>query len=324
VGRRGFLLIWLAGLLAVPFATGAQQTAKIWRIGLFHVGLDHIPPSLDTLKEELRTLGYAEGKNVYLEWRNLADEAAARDTARDFVQNRVDLIVAFGNDTIHAAQATTSTIPIVFLHATDPVEAGFMRSLARPGGTLTGFAGVGDVPAKWLQLFTEVVPRLRNILILVNPRDLLATKWLKEYRRAATTLKVSLRERHVVDERDIVRVFASLKRGEVDAVLHGSPDIRARFSALLTRLALERRLPYQAHRKEWVEQGALFSYSPDIASVGPLAARYIDRILKGTKPADLPVQELEQYRLVINLKTAKALVLTIPPALLARADQIIE
>jgi putative ABC transport system substrate-binding protein len=213
---------------------------------------------------------------------------------------------------------------VIFIHATDPVEAGFVKSMAYPGGNLTGFAGVGDVPAKWLHLLKEVVPRLRRVLIVSNPRDPVAPRYLGEYRRAATTLKLKLVERDVADQADIERVFSSLKPGEVDGVLHGSPDIRATFSSLLTRLALEHRLPYQAHRKEWVEQGALFSYSPDLASVGVLAARYVDKIFKGTKPSDLPVEELGQYEFVIDAKTAKTLGLTIPQSVLLRADQVIE
>jgi putative tryptophan/tyrosine transport system substrate-binding protein len=321
--RRRFLVASLAGALAATHAA-AEQEARARRIALFHVGLDHVPPSLEPLRQELKTLGYVEGRNLILDWRNLPDEEAAREVAKEFVRNRSDLIVAFENHTIRAVKAATSEIPVVFVHATDPVESRFVKSMGRPGGNLTGFAGVGDVPAKWLQLFREVIPGLRRILILFNPRDPVAPRYLGEYRKAAPTLKLRLVEREVADQTDIERVFASLKRGEVDGVLHGSPDVRARFSLLLTRLALDHRLAFQAHRKEWVEQGALFSYSPDLASVGTLAARYIDRIFKGAKPAGLPVQELLQYRFVINLKTAKTLGLTIPSSVLLRADEVIE
>jgi putative ABC transport system substrate-binding protein len=321
--RRAFIVTTVAAL-AAPLTAAAQRAGKVWRIGLFHVGLDHVPPSLEPLRQELKTLGYEEGRNLRLDWRNLADEQAAHEVAREFVRSRVDLIVAFENHTIQAAKAMTSEIPVVFVHATDPVEAGFVRSYGRPGGNLTGFAGVGDVPAKWLQLFKEVVPRLRRLLLVFNPRDPLAPRYLREFREAAATLKINLLEREVSDQDDIERLFGALKHGEVDGVLHGSPDVRARFSSVLTRLSLDHRLPYEAHRKEWVEQGALFSYSPDIASVGVGAARYVDRILKGTKPADLPVEELAQYKLVINLQTARALNLTIPSSVLLRADQVID
>jgi putative ABC transport system substrate-binding protein len=322
--RRRQFVIGAGVLLAVPLAAKAQQVGKVYRIGLFHVGVDHVPPSLAPLQRELKALGYMEGKNIHLDWRNLPDEEAAREVAKEFVRNRVDLIVAFENHTIRAAKAATSEIPVVFLHSTDPVEAGFAKSMSHPGGNLTGFAGLGDLPAKWMQLFTEVVPGLRRVLVLFNPRDPVAPRYLGEYRRAAAILKLTLVEREVSNQADIERVFASLKRGEVNGVIHGSPDVRLRFSSLLVRLALENRLPYQADQRDWAEQGALFSYSPELASVGTLAARYIHKILTGAKPADLPVEELSQYKLIINLKTAKALGLTIPQSVLARADQVIQ
>ena len=322
--RRRQFVIAAGLLLALPLAAKAQQLGKVYRIGLFHVGVDHVPPSLEPLQKELKALGYMEGKNIHLDWRNLPDEEAAREVAKEFVRNRVELIVAFENHTIRAAKAATSEIPVVFLHATDPVEAGFVKSMSHPGGNLTGFAGLGDLPAKWMQLFTEVVPTLRRVLVLFNPLDPVAARYLGEYRRAAAILKLELVERGVSNEADIERVFASLKRGEVDGVIHGSPDVRLRFSSLLVRLALENRLPYQADQRAWVERGGLFCYAPDLASVGPLAARYIHRIFKGAKPADLPVEELSKYELIINLKTAKALGLTIPPSVRLRIDAVIE
>jgi putative ABC transport system substrate-binding protein len=311
-------------LLAAPLAAEAQQARRVWRIGLFHVGLDHVPPSLQPLRLELKALGYDEGRNIHLDWRNLPDEAAAREVAKEFVQNRVDLIVAFENQTVRAAKAATSEIPIVFLHVTDPVADGFVASMPRPGGNLTGFAGVGDVPAKWMELFKELVPGLRRVLTLIDPDDPVTPRYLAETRKAAEILKLTLVEREARTQADIERLFASIKRGEVDGVFPASANLRAKFSPLIIRLSSERRLPLPSHRKEFAEQGALFSYGPDFGSVGPLAARHIDRILKGTKPADLPVEELSRYKLVINLKTAKALGLTIPPSVLVRADEIIE
>ena len=147
-------------LLAAPLSAEAQQAPKVWRIGLFHVGLDHVPPSLDPLRRELKALGYEEGKNLRFDWRNLPDEEAARLTAKEFVRQRVDLIVAFENQTVRAAKAATSEIPIVFLHVSDPVADGFVKSLAYPGGNLTGFAGISNVPAKEVEIFKEVVPAL--------------------------------------------------------------------------------------------------------------------------------------------------------------------
>jgi putative tryptophan/tyrosine transport system substrate-binding protein len=336
--RRAFIGTLAGGLLAAPLAAEAQSAGKPYRIGLFHVGLDHVPPSLDGIRDGLKALGYdtgtspaprrsavIEGKNIRLDWHNLPDEAAARVTAREFVHDRVDLVVAFENQTVRAAKAEITQIPVVFLHVQDPVADGFVESLARPGRNLTGFAGIGNIPGKELSLFKELVPRLRRPLILLDPDDPGAARWLAETRKAGTTLKLELVERPVGNEQAIERVFQTLKPGDVDGVLVASPDLRVKFHSVILRLASERRLPMVGHRREWVEQGALFSYADNVRAIGRAAVtRYIDRILKGAKPADLPVEEISEFELVINLKTAKALGLTIPPSLLQRADQVIE
>ena len=323
--RRRFLLTSLAGALAAPVGAEAQQGGKMWRVGLFHVGLDHVPPSLDGLRDGLKALGYEEGKNIRLDWRNLADEDAARATARAFVRDRVDLIVAFENQTVRAIQATATEIPVVMLHVPDPVADGFVKSLARPGGNITGFAGLGNTPAKEMEIFKEVVPQLRRPLVLFEDRDPASLRWLAAVRRAATTLKLQVVERQVANTTDLERVFAAVKPGDVDGVFIASPDLRTKFPALILHLATKRRLPLAGHRKEWVEGGALFSYNDNLRAIGRAAAvRYVDRILKGAKPADLPVEEVTQFELIINLKTAKVLGLTVPTALLVRADEVIE
>jgi ABC-type uncharacterized transport system substrate-binding protein len=235
-----------------------------------------------------------------------------------------DLMVAFENQTARAAKAATTSIPVVFVHVTDPVTDGLVKSLAHPGGNLTGFSGIGDVAAKEIELLSEAVPGLRRILALVDPGDPVTARRLAEMRTTADRLKVKLAEREAHTAADVERVLASATRGDVDGVAVASIDLRLKFSSLMIRGAKERRLPLYVHRKEWVDQGGFISYSPDLASVGTLTAEYVDRILRGTRPADLPVQEFSQYKLVINLKTAKTLGLTIPPALLARADQLIE
>ena len=323
-------LIGLAVTLALSVALATlaavgQQPGKMWRVGLFHVGVDHVPPSLDGLRDGLKALGYDEGKNIILDWRNLIDENAARTTAQAFVRDRVDLVVAFENQTVRAIQATTTVIPVVMLHVPDPVADGFVKSLARPGGNITGFAGLGNTPAKEMEIFKEVVPQLRRPLVLLGARDPVSPRWLAEVRRAATTLKLQTVERQVANATDLDRVFAGIKPGGVDGVFIASPDLRTKFLALILDLATKRRLPLAGHRKEWVERGALFSYNDNLRAIGhAAAARYVDRILKGTKPADLPVEEVTQFELVINLKTAKALGLTIPQSVLQRADQVIQ
>ena len=320
------ILSILVALMAVSSAASvvtAQQPKKIWRIGLSHVGLDHVPPPLETLRRELKKLGYEEGKNIHLDWRNLPDEEAARTTAKDFVRNRVDLIVAFESQTVRAAKAATSEIPVVFLLVVDPVAEGFVKSIARPDGNMTGFGGPGDVSGKQMELFKEVVPPLHRVLILLDPKDPMSNRILAQIRSTAKHLQLLLLERQATTQADIERVFNSLKRGDADGVFIASPNLRTKFPSLILRLASEKRLPLTIHRKELVEQGALFSYAHDLASVGPPAARYIDRIFKGAKPGDLPFQEPPQFEFVINLKAAKQIGLTIPPNVLARADRVI-
>jgi putative ABC transport system substrate-binding protein len=189
---------------------------------------------------------------------------------------------------------------------------------------MTGFGGPGDVSGKQIELFKEVVPRLRRLLILVDPKDPVAKRTLVEVRTTAKNLQLVLVEREATIQADIERVFGLLKQGDVDGIYIVSPNLRTKFPSLILRLASERRLPLTIHRKEWVEQGALFSYAYDLASIGPPAAQYIDKIFKGAKPGDLPFQEPRQFEFVINLKTAKEIGLTIPPTVLARADRVIK
>jgi len=314
----------LAAIVLVPFPAAAQRAGKVYGLGLFHVGLDHVPPSLEPLRATLKALGYEEQGNLRFDWRNLADERAAREVVRDFVAQPVDVIVAFENVTARAAKAATTTIPVVFVHVTDPVRDGFVKSLAHPGGNLTGFSGVGDAAAKEIELLAEAVPGTRRILVLEDAHDPTTARRLDDMRRTASRLKVTLLEREATDVSSIEHVLKSVKRGDVDGVIVASADLRSRFAGETMRLANTRNLPCYVHRKEWVQKGGFISYSPDLAAVGPLAAGYIDKILKGAKPADLPVQEFSQYELVINLKTAKALGVTVPQSLLARADQLIE
>jgi len=323
VNRRTLLWTMGVGVLAPPVAARAQQPGRVWRLGLFHVGLDHVPPALPGLREGLKDLGYVEGKNLRWDFRNLPDEIAAQGTAREFVREKMDVIVAFENQTVRAAKAATSEVPILFLHVlTDPVGEGFVRSLARPGGNITGI--FGDVPAKRVELLKEMVPHLDRLLLLFDPTDNTAAQELTAVRAAATALKLPLIERTAMTQSDIERVLMSVTREHVQAIVVVS-GLVTKFPSLIIRLATERRLAIPGHRREWAENGALFSYGANYFSVGRIdAARLVDRILKGTKPADLPVEQIARFELVINLKTAKALGLKIPPSLLLRADQLIE
>lgn len=321
--RRIIFAATAAALLMLP-VTGIAQPQRVRHIGLFHVGLDHDPPGLAPLREALKKLGYEDGKNIRLDYRNQPDENAAREVARTFARERVDIILAFENQAVRAAQAATKETPIVFAHVSDPVAAGFVKSLARPGGNLTGVADfVGQLQDKRVQILAEII-KLRRLLILTDPTDPATPALRADIVRAAPQLKVELVERQATTEADVVRTFASLKKGEVDAVTVISPTLITNFPALVLRLSFEQKLPLTTHRRPLAEQGALFSYGPNFGAVGEDIARYVDRILKGARPSELPVEQVARLELAINLKTAKALGITIPESVRQRADYLIE
>ena len=320
--------VLVACLLTACGGKGNTSAAKpVPRVGLMHVGTDHVPPSLDTLKARLKELGWVDGGNIKLIWRNLEpDEAEGQ--AKEFVRQHVDVIVAFEDQSIRAAQAATARqkdrTPIVFLHPSDPVRDGLVKSLSRPGGNLTGIFGARDVVAKQLELYELLVPRLRRVLTLVDPNDPATGRLLAQYRAAASQLgrPLELVIRNVSGARDLERVFRSLRPGDVDGAFLLSPTLRLNFSALTIRLAARAKLPVQAHRKDWVKNGALFSYGADLGPIGSRAARYVDRILKGTPPSELAVEVVPDAELAINLKTASTLGIRVPQQMIFRADEV--
>ena len=322
----GLAVLLGAAILALPATSSAQSPnagARVWHIGLFHVGLDHVPPSVPALRESLAKLGYEDGKNIRFDFRNQKDEEAARRTARDFVRERVDLIVAIENQALRAAAAIKTRTPILFMHIFDPVSGGFVRSLAHPGGSITGFASP-ELIAKRLELFKEAYPGLRRVLGLVDPKDPGSDRLLAEVRRAARTLGLVLVESNVSTLAETERVYHALKPGEVDGVLTISSSLRTNFSGALIRMSVERRLPIVGHRREWAEQGALLSYGDDFASVGRAAATTVDKLLKGANAADLPVEVWSGILLIVNLRTAKSIGITVPQSILLRASEVIE
>lgn len=323
--RSKLVLCLAAVLLAAAAGVSAQAPVHVFKVGLFHVGLDHDPPALAPLRENLRRLGYEDGKNIHLDYRNQANEDAAHATARAFRQERVDLIIAFENQAVRAAKAATSEIPIVFAHVSDPVAAGWVKSMARPGTNLTGVADfIGELHDKRLQIFTEILPRLRRLLILVDPTDPTRARATAEITRAAQQLKIQLVERRATTEAEVTKAFAALKKGDVDAALVVSPNLTSKFPGLILRLSLEHQLPIGFHRKALAEQGALFAYGTDFRAVAEDVAGYVDRVLKGAKPADLPVQQAARLELTLNNRIARALGIAIPQAVVLRANSVIE
>src|SRR5947208_2606517 len=237
MSKRIFHFALSAMLFALCCSAEAQQPKKVWRIGVFHVGLDHVPPSLEPLRQELKKLGYEEGKSLRLDWWNLPDEEAARITAGEFVRDRVDLIVAYENQTVRAATAATSEIPIVFIAVTDPVAEGFVKSFAHPGGNITGLATWGELYGKEIELFKEIIPRLRKLLVLIDSHDPGTERAMAEVRKTAAALKVTTVERQVTNEADAERLFRSLKPGEADAVFIASPNLRNKLPSVIVALS---------------------------------------------------------------------------------------
>ena len=318
--HRVVLGCWLLCFGTAPAAS--QPLTRSWRIGLCHVGLDHEPPSLPSLKAELLRLGYDDRKNLVFDWRNQATEETALATVQEWVAAGYDLIVAFEDQCVRAAKISTATIPVVFVHASDPVTNGYVKSLSHPGTNMTGPVSNLNLVAKIIELFKEINPALNSVLLLTNHMD--AGSQEEVARKAAHTLGIQLLERDTPTLQDVERAFRDLPPGAVHGIVVASPDLYTNFGSALLALADRAGLPVAGNRKERVENGALFSYSPDFAAVGPVAANYVDKLLKGQKPNDLPVEEVSNIQLVINLAAARKHGLTIPPTILVRADNLIE
>lgn len=318
--------VWLVAVLclvALDQTVFAQQAKKVWHIGLCHVGLDHEPPGLNSLHQTLNDMGYVDGTNLRFDWRNQPDAAAAVATVKEWVAANVDLIVGFEDQCIRAAKAATSKIPIVFVQIYDPQSSGYIKSLARPGGNLTGPVANLKLIDKRLQLLKEIDPKLQVVLVLFDGRDPYSPGELALARQAAAQLHLTLVELDAGSEAELRRVFGGLKPGAVGAVIVASPDLQTNHPRLIIQLGDDARLPVVGHREAWVEWGALLSYSTDADTAGPVAAQYIDKIFKGANPAELPVEELSRTVLAVNLKRARELGLTIPPSVQARADRMI-
>jgi putative ABC transport system substrate-binding protein len=342
-------LLISVSLTACSASDSGSAAQDVRRVGLMHVGTDHTPPSFGALARQLDEkygwdLPEAEvdrcadtkmlvkscdirGPKVELLWRNLTPGEA--DTQADvFVREGVDIIVAFEDKSISAAQKATAGMPdptpIVFLHPSDPVRQGLTNSLSRPDRNLTGVFGARDVVAKQLELYQLLVPSLHTVLTLVDPTDTRTASLLAEYKAAAAGLPkpVRLDIREATTASDLRRVFRSLKPGVADGAFLLSPSLRLNHTALTIRLAQKAGIPVQAHRKEWVEQGALFSYGTDLVPVGRAGARYVDSLLRGKTPADLAVQEIPTVEFAINLATANRFGIKVPQAMIIRADEV--
>jgi ABC-type uncharacterized transport system substrate-binding protein len=324
----GVIVTLTLSLLVAPLVTAAQPVGKVYRIGLLTSG-PASPASLlalEAFQQGLRDLGYVEGQQIVLEQRRAeGSEARARELAAELVQLPVDVLVAGGPPAIRAAQQVTRTIPIVMAASGDPVAAGWIASLAQPGGNITGLSTQSaELSEKQLELLKETVPTVSRIAVLANPSEPDSRSRLHYAQGAAHALQVSLHVLAVQRREDLVHAFAAIQREGIGAFLVLSdPLLLGQFRSDMIDFALRHRLPAMYSARVYVEAGGLMSYAPSFPAMWQRAAAYVDRLLKGTTPADLPVEQPTTFELVINLKTAQALGLTIPPTLLFQADEII-
>ncbi len=332
-GRQGLrhgptltLVLALAlGLLAAPLAAHAQEEARVPRIG--YLSPRSGPSYLDeAFRQGLRDLGYVEGKTIIIDYRYAGwawDRLPA--LAAELVRGKVDILVATGgNTTALAAKSATSTIPIVFT-AGDPVRGGIVASLARPGGNITGVNVLTvELNVKRLQLLKEAVPEAVRVAVLVNPTSATSLQTLKDMEGASRSLGVQLLAQQVQDQKGLASAFAKMTRGRAEALAVMSDALFLAQREQIVALATKSRLPAVYEFREFADAGGLMSYGPSIAELYRRVATYVDKILKGAKPSELPVEQPTKIELVINLKTAKALGLTIPQSILIRADEVIQ
>jgi putative ABC transport system substrate-binding protein len=314
-------------LFAPSVYAHAQQPAKIPRIGYLSFGSPSFTPArVEAFRQGLRDLGYVEGKNIVIEYR-WAEGKIERlpDLATELVRLKVAVIVTAGPADTRAAKGATNTIPIVMTQDTDPVGNGFVASLARPGGNITGLATLSpEISGKQLELLKEIVPKLSRVAVFGSSTVPGSAQALKETELAAVALGVQLQYLDVLDPKDIETAFRAASKGRADAiVVLGSPVLNTQRTQI-SELAVKSQLPATYGRPEFVEAGGLMNYGASYNDLSRRAATYVDKILKGAKPADLPVEQPTKFELVINLKAAKQIGLTIPPNVLARADKVIK
>ena len=312
-----------AMLFALCFSVEAQQPKKIPWIGYLAVG--GVPSRRDAFIQGLRELGYIEGKNIVIEWRRAEGKRErVPDFVAELVRLKIDVIVTAGGASTWPAKEATSTIPIVMAQDSDPVGSGFVTSLAHPGGNITGLSALTpEISGKQLELLKEIVPKLSRVAVLANSNNPGTAQALRETKLAAEAFAVQLQFLEIQGPKDIEPAFQAARKGRAAAVLLLTSPVATSQRAQIADLAAKSRLPAISNQSDYIDAGGLVFYGPSITDLYRRAATYVDKILKGAKPADLPVEQPTKFELIINLKAAKQIGLTIPPNVLARADRVI-
>jgi putative tryptophan/tyrosine transport system substrate-binding protein len=303
----------------------AQQAKKVPRIGYLQIG-SQLGPTGEAFLQGLRDLGYVEGKSILIEYRGDPQRSEDRlpEFAADLVRLKVDVIVALSPPAALAAKNATKTIPIVMRSTSDPIQAGFVASLARPGGNITGVTSIStDLYGKRLELLKEVIPRLSRVGVLRNPDRSAEASNSKEMEIAARSLDLRLQFLEVRSSNDFENAFRAAGKARAEALITIRTPLINGQKKRVADLAMKSRLPAIYDDREYIDAGGLMSYGTDLAELHRRAATYVDKILKGAKPADLPVEQPTKFEFIINLKVAKQIGLTIPPNVLARADKVV-
>ena len=323
--RRAFLGTLAGGLLAAPFAAETQQAGRVYRIGVVLQGGPYFA-DIDGLRDGLKELGLVEGKHFVLDLRDTkSDLSLVESAARTLEEQKVDLIYSITTSVTLAAKRATKSVPIVFYTGTDPVAVGLVESFRKPGGRLTGVYGrFTELTAKRLELLKDMMPRLRRVVIFYSPDNPAAQISMRIARDAAGRLQVKLVERPVDSVEALRAGLRALRPGEADAFIYASDAMIVSQEELFLDTSRTKKLPTMLSYQGNVSKGALASYGENRFTLGRLAAQYIQRVLLGANPADLPIEQIDKLHFVVNLKTAKALGLTIPPSVLARADEVVQ
>jgi putative ABC transport system substrate-binding protein len=329
ISRRGFIGTLAGGLLATPLAAEAQQARKVWRVGFLAVGFRPVPGSptgLDPFLHKLRELGYTEGRNLVLEFRYAGGRTERYPAlAAELVSLNVDVLVAESTPAAIAAKHASGMVPIVMVSVSDPVGTKLVDSLARPGGNITGLSLLApELSAKRLDLLKQTLPRLSRVTVLWNSANEGMKLRFNEAQQVAPALGLTLQSVTVQRPEDFDVIFAALSKDRPESLLVLADTVTMANSKHTIEFAARNRVPAIYEARAFVDGGGLMSYGVDFAEHYRRAATYVDKILRGAKPADLPVEQPTKFELVINLKTAKALGLRIPSSLLARADEIIQ